>query len=246
MYAMASRCGTGGTWCTVTPVRRRRQIGKRSRIHEPELPEVQAARELGIRPQGSGQRIPDGSRRPPELARMDDREPGEHARRRAAKVILVVPVRDDVARRPFRRAKPLEGVLHHARVHGDDRGGVPDHPRLEPPLQLGERARPNRHVVVGAARPRVAEIGDVRDLEARPAIVWAMRIAVGGNEVADDGVPPASARARRTAARTANGCQSTCASGTSHALGCSRPRRGPPRGPGPPRPSGRRGACRPR
>ena len=112
---------------------------------------------------------------------------------------------------------------------------------LEPPLELRQRRRPNGDVIVGTRGPGVAEIGHVGKAQARERSCGAMRIAVGGNEVATTASHRA-VRARRSAARTANGYQSTCASGTSQAFGCSRraagrraaPRASPLRLPAPP------------
>ena len=52
----------------------RLQVGQRPRIHEPDLPEVESARQLGAARPARRQRLPDRPRRPAELARMDDRE----------------------------------------------------------------------------------------------------------------------------------------------------------------------------
>ena len=65
---------------------------------------------------------------------MHDRERRELGRHRAAEVVLVVSVLNDVERRPVIGCETRERVLHEARVDGNDRGRVPDHPRLEQPL----------------------------------------------------------------------------------------------------------------
>ena len=78
---------------------------------------------------------------------MDDREPWQLTRFGAAKVLLVVPVRDHVTGRSIRLPQPLECVLHHAPVHGDDRSGVADHFGFESAFQHGHRVGANGDVM---------------------------------------------------------------------------------------------------
>ena len=82
-------------------------------------------------------------------------------------------------------------LRYHVSIDGHDGGGVREHSALEPALQGGEGRGPARRDRV--CRPGVAKVGDVGNAEAR-GDVWAMRIAVGGNEVATTASHRASRR----------------------------------------------------
>ncbi len=96
---------------------------------------------------------------------MHDGKRREIGRHRAAEVVLVIAVRNDVHRRPVQDGDPREGVVHDVGVDRHDRGGVPDHTRLEPALELGQRRGPTGRVVI--VGPGITEVGNVRYAKAR-------------------------------------------------------------------------------